>query len=252
MTVSSSTDRETFQGNGVTTSFPLPFRFFSNSDVQVQLINNATQVSTPQTLGIHYSLAGAGEPEVDGNAESTLTMFFAPPTGFSLFAQRVMEPLQPTDIVNQGRFLPEIHENVFDRLTMLIQQAFGFLSDCLSRPTGKNYYDAKGLQIKNLGAPTQATDAANLAAVDQAVASEAAIRAAADASLQAQISGTTPLSASAFSPISWHDQVITNSVNIPADKNAWSFGPLVTVAPGQTVTVGANSFWTIANGEVNQ
>lgn len=160
MTVSSSTDRETFQGNGVTTSFPLPFRFFNNSDVQVQLINNATQESTPQTLGIHYSLSGAGEPEVDGNADSTLTMFVAPPVGLSLFAVRVMDPVQPTDIVNQGRFLPEIHENVFDRLTMLIQQAFGGLRNALLRPDGKNYYDAEGRQIKNLADPVADQDAA--------------------------------------------------------------------------------------------
>lgn len=73
----------------------------------------------------------------------------------------------------------------------------------------------------------------------------------ADAALQSQISSGAPLSASAFSVISWHDKVVPNSVTIPANKNAWSFGPVVTVAVGQVVTVGTNSFWTIANGEVN-
>lgn len=71
-----------------------------------------------------------------------------------------------------------------------------------------------------------------------------------DAYLQAQISGGEPLAASAFSMISWHDQVILGSVTIPDNKNAWSFGPTMTIAPGQTVTVGTDSFWTIANGEV--
>lgn len=79
---------------------------------------------------------------------------------------------------------------------------------------------------------------------------EAAARQAADAALQDQISGTTPPLASAFSPISWHDQVIPNSITIPDNKNAWSFGPTITVADGQSVTVGENSFWTIANGQV--
>lgn len=73
---------------------------------------------------------------------------------------------------------------------------------------------------------------------------------AADANLQAQISGGLPLEASAFSPISWHDQSIDNSVVIPDNKNAWSFGPAITISPGQTVTIGDNSFWTVANGEV--
>jgi len=82
--------------------------------------------------------------------------------------------------------------------------------------------------------------------------SETSSRQNADANLQAQLSGTTPLEASAFSPISWHDQVVENSVEIPTNKNAWSFGPTMTIAAGQSVTVGANSFWTIANGKVNQ
>jgi len=72
----------------------------------------------------------------------------------------------------------------------------------------------------------------------------------ADANLQTQISGGAPLEASAFSPISWHDQVVENSVTIPENKNAWSFGPTMSVAPGQSVTVSNGSFWTIANGEV--
>lgn len=72
----------------------------------------------------------------------------------------------------------------------------------------------------------------------------------ADANLQAQINGTNPPMGSAFSEISWHGQVILNSVNIPQDKNAWSFGPTMTVAPGQVVTIGEGSVWTIA--ESNQ
>lgn len=52
-------------------------------------------------------------------------------------------------------------------------------------------------------------------------------------------------------PISWHDQVITNSITIPDNKNAWSFGPPIELAAGQSVTVCDNSYWTIANGQVN-
>ncbi len=72
----------------------------------------------------------------------------------------------------------------------------------------------------------------------------------ADANIQEQLTGNVPLEASAFSPISWHDQSIDNSVTIPSNKNAWSFGPIMTITPGQAVTIGDGSFWTIANGEV--
>jgi hypothetical protein len=71
---------------------------------------------------------------------------------------------------------------------------------------------------------------------------------AADANIQRQLSGEVPLEASAFSPISWHDHIIENSVTIPDDKNAWSFGPVMSVAQGVAVTVGEGSYWTIAEG----
>ena len=73
---------------------------------------------------------------------------------------------------------------------------------------------------------------------------------AADANIQKQLSGEVPVEASAFSPISWHDPIIENSVTIPENKNAWAFGPTMTVGAGQTITIGLNSFWTIANGGV--
>lgn len=75
-------------------------------------------------------------------------------------------------------------------------------------------------------------------------------RQAGDANLQRQLTGEIPLEASAFSPISWHDQAVENSVTIPENKNAWSFGPSMTVALGQSVTISEGSFWTISNGEV--
>ena len=68
----------------------------------------------------------------------------------------------------------------------------------------------------------------------------------ADDNLQAQISGAAPLEASAFSPISWHKQEVQNSVTIPPQQNAWSFGPSMAIAEGQSVTIGENSHWTIA------
>lgn len=123
MTVSSSTDRATFLGNGVTVNFDLPFRFFTDGEINAWLITNATGALTPLTLGTHYTLTGASEPEVDGSATGQLTMLTPPTSAQSLFVQRIIPVTQPTDIVNQGQFFPEIHENVFDRLTMLIQQS---------------------------------------------------------------------------------------------------------------------------------
>jgi hypothetical protein len=124
VTISSTTDRATFIGNGVTVDFSLPFRFFADSDIQASLVDNATFLITPLDLGVDYTLTGAGEPEFNGSPVSELHLLIPAPTSdFSIFVQRVMDLVQPTDIVNQGRFFPDIHETVFDRMTMLIQQA---------------------------------------------------------------------------------------------------------------------------------
>ena len=112
-------------------------------------------------------------------------------------------------------------------------------------------------KLTNLPAGSDSGDSVNyqqLAAEQNArIAADTAeqsAREAADASLQSQISGSTTLEASAFSEISYHGQTVENSVTIPDNKNAWSFGPTMSIAALQTVTVGTGSFWTIANGEV--
>lgn len=103
-----------------------------------------------------------------------------------------------------------------------------------------------GNQINNLAIPTLAHQPVRKDMLD----AEINARTAGDASLQDQINGTNPPMGSAFSVISWHDQSVTNSITIPNNKNAWSFGPVITIQPGQVVTIGTNSFWTVANGEV--
>lgn len=123
MTVSSQTNNATFVGNGVTTAFPLPFRFFDNGHVYAYFIDRTTGASTPMMLGADFTLIGAGEPEVDGNALSLLTTTVPLASMRGLYVERVMPQVQETDIVNQGQFFASTHEDVFDRLTMLIQQA---------------------------------------------------------------------------------------------------------------------------------
>lgn len=98
--------------------------------------------------------------------------------------------------------------------------------------------------VTGLRAPVAPTEAVRKLEFDV----EANARVDADFSLQDQLNGTNPPMGSAFSMISWHDQTITNSIAIPANKNAWSFGPTITIALGQVVAIGTNSFWTVANG----
>ena len=113
--------------------------------------------------------------------------------------------------------------------------------DTLTGPMNVNNQTVTGLRV-----PVGPTEAVRKDQLD----AEIDARTAADESLQNQLNGVNPPMGSAFSVISWHDQHVTNSIVIPDDVNAWSFGPVMTVDVGQTVTIGNNSFWTVANGEV--
>ena len=118
-------------------------------------------------------------------------------------------------------------------------------------PAGSDSGDSVNYQ--QLAAEQNARIAADTSEQNARIAADTAeqnSRTSADASLQSQISGSTTLEASAFSEISYHGQTVENSVTIPDNKNAWSFGPTMSIAALQTVTVGTGSFWTIANGEV--
>lgn len=156
MTVSTTDSVEEYVSGGP--AFPIPYRFLQNSDIQAVLVH---QDGTSETLvlGTQYTLTGAGS-QSGGTLTSTYAASVLATPGATLSISRVMMATQPTDLRNQGRYFAETHENVFDRLTMLIQQGFSGLSRALKRPAGKNYYDAKGRQIKNVADPTQDQDAA--------------------------------------------------------------------------------------------
>lgn len=166
MTVSSQTSNETFNGNGVTTVWDLPFRFFENTDIFAYLIDPVLQTATPLALGTDYTLTGAGLPEQFGTAPGKIITTVAVAGGKKLYVKRVMDVEQNTDIINQGRFFPEVHEDVFDRLTMLVQQLDTGLEDSLKLNAARFGWDFLGLRGTNVGEPINPTDAATKGYVD--------------------------------------------------------------------------------------
>lgn len=136
MTVTTTLDRQYFDGDGSNVNFPFNFRFFSNDQIVVTLIGDDGSI-TPQTITTHYTVTGAGSA-VGG----TVVMVTAPSSIQTLLVQRVVPLDQPASIRNQGAFFPQIHENVFDRMIMQIQQVAGRIGRTLvfpaSDPTTSN------------------------------------------------------------------------------------------------------------------
>lgn len=154
MTVPTLESVAEFSTNGVTTNFPFFFKFLANEDLVVTYVNPLGNVSV-LALGTHYTVNGAGDE--DGGSIVTTTAMAGPG---QLVVSREMDAYQQTSLRNQGKFLAETHEDVFDRLTMLIQQGFSIFKRALVRPFGKPYYDAENRNISNLADPFEMQDAA--------------------------------------------------------------------------------------------
>ncbi|MCV2176181.1 phage tail protein, partial [Escherichia coli] len=154
MTVSTEVDHNEYTGNGVTTSFPYTFRIFKKSDLVVQVSDLNGNV-TELVLDAGYTVTGAGT--YSGGAVVLPSPLAA---GWRITIERVLDVVQETDLRNQGKFFPEVHEDAFDYLTMLIQRCFGWFRRALMKPSLlAKYYDAKQNRISNLADPKNSQDA---------------------------------------------------------------------------------------------
>lgn len=131
MTISTTTSRQSYNGNGVTTVFSVPFRFFQNADLVVQLVTISTGASTTLVLGTHYTVSGA-----DAEAGGSVTMVTPPAVGQTIVIRRVIAATQEVDYVAGDPFPAETHERALDRLTMISQQGEEVNSRSLTLPAG--------------------------------------------------------------------------------------------------------------------
>ena len=124
MTVSSTTNRITFAGNGATTSFATsPVIFFNSSELAVYAVTDATGASTTLVENTGYTVTGGSGSTGTVNTAAGSSPYGAPAVGVTLVIVRTMPLTQATDLVNNDINDAEVMEDALDKLTMIDQQA---------------------------------------------------------------------------------------------------------------------------------
>jgi hypothetical protein len=116
MTLSTTTSRITYVGDGSTTSFAVPFSFFGADEIDVIERSAETGQEAPRVLATHYTVSGGG------GATGTVTAVAAPDAGRSWTIARRTKRTQMVDYTPNDPFPAETHERALDRLTALVQE----------------------------------------------------------------------------------------------------------------------------------
>ena len=118
MTISSTTVKNSYSGNGTLTTFNYTFKIFADSDLQV-IIRSSTGTETVKTLTTHYTVTGAG------NANGGTIVFTSgniPTATETVVIRRAVPQTQAIDYIANDPFPAESHEEGLDRSMMSIQQ----------------------------------------------------------------------------------------------------------------------------------
>lgn len=120
MTISSTTNKVQYTGDGVQTDFPFAFRILEDTDLEVYVDDDLKILNTDYTI--------------DGGAEEgtgTVKFNTAPADQSLVTLVRNVPSTQEVDYVDYDRFAAETHEGALDKLTMLVQEVEETLSRTL-------------------------------------------------------------------------------------------------------------------------
>ena len=118
MTISSTTVKNSYSGNGTLNTFNYTFKIFADSDLQV-IIRDATATETVKNLTTHYTVTGAG------NANGGTIVFTSgniPSATETVVIRRAVPQTQAIDYIANDPFPAESHEEGLDRAMMAVQQ----------------------------------------------------------------------------------------------------------------------------------
>jgi len=118
MTISTTTLRNSYSGDGSTTAFAYTYPINTTSEITV-IERSATGTETVKAEGTGSTNYGIAD---NGAAGGTITMVTAPAAGTTLIILRNTSLTQETDYVANDPFPAETHEDALDKLQMQTQE----------------------------------------------------------------------------------------------------------------------------------
>jgi len=117
MTVSSTTVKQSYAGNGSTSAFTYSFLINSTAELKVIIRTNSTGTETVKTITTHYNVSDSA-----GSGTVTFTSGNIPASGETVVLIRDTNLTQATDYVENDPFPAESHESALDKLTLQTQE----------------------------------------------------------------------------------------------------------------------------------
>ena len=122
MTISSTLRKAgPYIGSGAAATFPFSFKVFTTTDLLVVTVVTATSTQTNLALTTDYTAVLNADQNSNPGGSITLTAGNLA-AGINLIITSDVEPLQETDLTNQGGFYPEVINDALDKAIIQIQQ----------------------------------------------------------------------------------------------------------------------------------
>ena len=154
--------------------FTVSFPFFTDASLEVfktESGNTPNDTTDKLTLGVHYTVTGAGNVE-GATKKITLTSGNFGSEGDKIVIRRNEPTSRTSDLQEQGDFLAETFNDEQDKVIMLIQQIEELLGRSIVKGVTGGNWDAQDTTISSVGDPSNGTDAANKNFVASEVASQ--------------------------------------------------------------------------------
>ncbi|MCE4544589.1 MULTISPECIES: right-handed parallel beta-helix repeat-containing protein [unclassified Caballeronia] len=128
MTVESSTQDVTYDTDGVTLQYPIPFYFLDGAHVYADFID-ASESVVSLTNGTDFTVSGAGDEE-----GGTLALATTKASGYKLHIYRLVPVTQETSYQQNSSFPAKTTETALDKLTMIDQQLASAVENSIRYP----------------------------------------------------------------------------------------------------------------------